>query len=144
MLVSNQNKKGFSLLELMIALLIISICAAYSYPSYKRYITNLRRIDGKTALLDLANRLENYYAISNSYQKATIGTGSENDVLTSQYSADGWYTLSILKATKSTFLIQATPRKSQAIDDLICRSYTLNNQGEKLVDGEQNLLKLCW
>ncbi|MDF1758834.1 MAG: type IV pilin protein [Legionellaceae bacterium] len=139
-----QPRQGFTLLELMIVILIISIMATYSYPSYKLHIIKLRRIDGKTALFDLANRLENYYTLNNSYAKATIGTGSKNDVLASPYSEDRWYILSIVSQSQSTFTIQAIPQKNQALDDVECRSYSLNNQGAKLANNSHIESSKCW
>jgi type IV pilus assembly protein PilE len=142
-----RNCNGFSLIELMIVLLIISIMAIYSYPSYKNYIIKVRRIDGKTALYDLANRLDNYYSLNNTYESASIAENSINDILSSPYSPEGWYALSIVEATSSTFLIQATPQKKQAIDDVICRTYTLTNTGIRGANNTTtsiNELKKCW
>lgn len=136
---------GFSLIELMIVLLIMCILACFSYPSYTQYITDSHRIDGKTALLDLANRMENYYSINNTYEKASIATGKDTDVLSSNISKEGWYTLSITRASESTFSLKAIPLKTQAINDVICQELTINNFGEQgSAPQNKDASKSCW
>lgn len=124
-------RQGFSLIELMVVLLIISILACFTYPSYKNYITRAHRIDGQTALFDLANRMEQYYELKNTYEKASIATGRPNDVLKNNLSPEGRYTLAITEATDTTFSLQATPNTNQAINDIHCQSLTLNSSGIK-------------
>ena len=124
-------EQGFSLIELLIVFVITSILACIAYPSYCDYIIRVHRIDGQSALLDLANRMERFYATENSYQTATIGTGNTTDVLKHNVSPEGWYTLTITQATDSTFTLQATPVHEQATRDTHCQSFTFNQLGIK-------------
>lgn len=127
---------GFSLVELLIAMAIIAILATIAVPSYQNYITNARRSDGQTALFDLASRMEQYYSDNNTYQTATIGTGNATDVLSSNTSPEGWYTLSITTQTPTTYTLQATPQNAQGSADTRCQSLTLNHLGIKsITDG---------
>ena len=123
--------KGFSLIELLLVLSISTVIACMAYPSYQHYIIRAHRIDGQSALFDLANRLELYYSIQNTYQTATINTGKTTDILASNTSPEHWYILSITHATDSAFTLQATPTNAQAIGDKRCQSLTLNNLGIK-------------
>lgn len=122
-------KKGFSLIELLIVMVIVGILASIAYPSYRDYITRARRSDGKTALLMLANRMEHYYSEHHTYQTATINTGNNTDVLSSPLSPEGWYRLSITNATATAFSLQATPIGVQATHDTLCQTLTLNSIG---------------
>ncbi|OGV27932.1 MAG: hypothetical protein A3E88_06845 [Legionellales bacterium RIFCSPHIGHO2_12_FULL_35_11] len=121
---------GFSLIELLIVILILSIISLFAYPSYKFQVIKLRRNDAKTSLYDLANRLENYYLLNNSYEKATIATNTINDVLKSDISMGGWYKLSIIQTSKHDFKLQAEAIKNQAIDDSSCKYYYISRNGE--------------
>ncbi|KTC65767.1 type-IV pilin [Legionella adelaidensis] len=123
--------KAFTIMELLITIVIIGILATFAYPSYMDYITRARRSDGQTALLNLASRMERYYSEHNTYQTATIGAGANTDVLSSNTSPEGWYTLSIATATNSAYTLRATPLSSQATQDKKCQTLTLDNLGLK-------------
>ncbi|KTD39296.1 type-IV pilin [Legionella nautarum] len=125
------NNKGFSLVELMIVILILGLFAVYTYPSYRNSIAQARRVDGQTALLTLANRMEAYYSQQQSYQGATIATGNESDILGTNYSEQSWYRLEITEQTDTHFSLQAIPIKAQATADKLCQTLTFNSLGVK-------------
>ncbi len=124
-------KKGFTLIELIIVLLIAGILIAIAFPGYRLYMVKARRSDGQAALLNLASRMERYYSEQNTYQTATIGTGNATDVLSTSASPQGWYTISIPTKTASAYSLQATPTGTQGTGDTTCQSLTLNNIGAK-------------
>lgn len=142
-------QSGFTLIELLIVIMLISLLVTLGYPSYQQYLEQARRIDGQAALLDLANRLEEYYAEHNTYATATIDTdNSETDLLPFDTSSAGWYILSIINQNDTTFVIQATPQNAQENDSL-CQSLTLNSAGEKgITDGPKGepagKIEECW
>lgn len=142
-------QSGFTLIELLIVIMLISLLVTLGYPSYQQYLEQARRIDGQAALLDLANRLEEYYAEHDTYATATIGThNSETDVLSYDTSSAGWYILSIISQDDTTFLIQATPQNAQE-NDTLCQSLTLNSAGEKAIaEGPRGVpagkIEECW
>ena len=53
---------GFTLIELMVAVLILGIITAIAVPNYTRWITQARRADAQTALMTVANKLEKYFS----------------------------------------------------------------------------------
>lgn len=122
--------KGFSLIELLIVMVIAGILVSIAYPSYREYITRARRSDGQAALLDLASRMERYYSEENTYETATVGTGNPTDIIASNLSPEGWYTL-VINATAHSYNLQAIPRNAQATSDTRCQTLTLNNLGLK-------------
>jgi type IV pilus assembly protein PilE len=52
--------RGFTLIELMVVVVIVTILLAIAVPSYMQQIRQSRRTEAKTALLDLAGREERY------------------------------------------------------------------------------------
>ena len=58
---------GFSLIELMIAIVIVAILAGVAYPSYRNYVTQARRSDAQSGIQITANRLEKFFGYCNSY-----------------------------------------------------------------------------
>lgn len=128
---NNPTKNGFTLVELLIVMAIIAVLVSLGYPSYQEYLIQSRRTDGQASLLDLANRMEDYYAEHNTYASATLATGNvDTDVLPSSTSPALWYNLSIVTQDDRTYLLQATPQKAQT-NDKTCQSLTLNSLGEK-------------
>jgi type IV pilus assembly protein PilE len=75
---------GFTLIELMIVVAIIAILAAIAYPSYLDSIRKSRRVDAKTEVLDVAQRLEAFFARNGQYT---------NDMQDLGYAASGWNSL---------------------------------------------------
>lgn len=112
---------GFSLIELLVVLSIIATLVTLAYPSYQQYLIQSRRTDGQSALLDLATRMERYYAENNTYDAAPLSTPT---------SPGTWYQLSITAQDDVSFSLQATPQGAQSADT-ICQSLTFNHTGEK-------------
>ncbi len=134
----------------MAVLAIVGILVLITYPSYLNHLTRARRSDGQAALIDLANRLERYYAEQNTYQTATLGSGNiATDVLTNNLSAENWYRLTIISQTAATFTLAATPRSFQAANDRTCQTLTFTNLGTKGIaagpSGEpRGTINQCW
>lgn len=132
--IAKRNRTGgFTLLELMMTVAVVAILAAIAYPSYSQSIIKGRRADGSTALLNLANRMEQYYAQNNTYATATIASGvASTDVLSTAASAQGYYTLTIppLTLTANSYTIQAS-RAGVQTADTHCGDFTLTSAGVK-------------
>jgi type IV pilus assembly protein PilE len=118
------NKKGFSLLELMIVVAIIGIIAAIAIPSYQQYIFESRRSDAQIALTTAAAEQERFYTYDNQYT-------SDIDNLGGATSPEGYYTMSV-SATDTTYTLTATAiSTSTQFRDTDCRVMTLNHLGVK-------------
>jgi type IV pilus assembly protein PilE len=122
---------GFSLIELLFALVIVSILASLVYPSYQAHITQTRRNDAKIALLDLASRMEARYLDEQTYAKTTLATGNPSDILSSNITANGWYQLAITLQDDTFYQLEAKPLHAQATLDKQCQTFTLNSLGVK-------------
>lgn len=140
---------GFSLIELMIVTVIIAILAAIAYPAYTSHIVETRRTDAQKSLLDLYARMERYYAETNTYATATLNTGAATDIGTGgstagvETSADGFYELAIQAQNATSFTLTATPQGSQATEDTLCGTLSLNSLGVKGQSGSGTTDE-CW
>ncbi|HEZ0758339.1 TPA: type IV pilin protein [Neisseria meningitidis] len=73
-------QKGFTLLELMIAVAILGILTLITYPSYKTYIRRVRLSEVRTTLLHNAQTMERYYR-----QKGTFNNYDKNKLKQNKY-----------------------------------------------------------
>ena len=132
---TDKKMRGFTLIELMIVVVIISIVLTVAIPSYQNNMRESRRTDGHNALQSLANLQERYYLQNNTYAP-DIGTLNPPS-LTSQ---EGYYDLTVV-GNASTFTATATavPGGPQA-NDAPCTVMTLNQAQQKLPSVPVN----CW
>lgn len=54
-----KNKKGFTLIEVLVVVIIVAILAAIAVPIYMRYVESARSTEAKTALSALKTTYEN-------------------------------------------------------------------------------------
>lgn len=76
--------KGFTLVELMIALAVTGILAAIAVPSYYHFIKSSRLQAAQTDLVNMSVSMENYYYQQLSYPESTTTTTQ------SQTELKGW------------------------------------------------------
>lgn len=62
-----KRRAGFTLVEVLTVLAIVTLLAALTYPSFAGYITKTRRIEGQIALLEIMQQQERFYSQNNSY-----------------------------------------------------------------------------
>lgn len=115
--------KGFTLIELMIVVVIVSILAAIAIPSYQNQVQKTRRADAQGALTSFANAMERHFTQNNTYLGAANGgadTGAPDaTVFATQAPLDGdtkYYNLTISAATASSYTLLATPIAGGAQD----------------------------
>ena len=126
-------KKGFSLVELLLVLGLVGLLTAMAYPNYTHILVRTRRLEAQTALLNLANQLEQ----------------DHTQVLKQPASLTRWYRLRVQKTKGESYVLTATPIGSQGAHDTQCQSLTLTNLGtEGLAEGPQGFPKgfveQCW
>jgi type IV pilus assembly protein PilE len=65
-----RNVRGFTLIEVMIAVAIIGILSAVAYPSYRDYITRGQLTDATTGLSTVRAQMERHYQDNRTYDTA--------------------------------------------------------------------------
>ncbi|MHB9797791.1 type IV pilin protein [Pseudomonas sp. MT3] len=144
------NARGFTLMEMMIAVAIIAIIAAIAYPSYQEYIRRAHRAEGIALLNDASARQERFFVQNNAYvtQSANLGklgmrnTSGEGNA-TAVTSDNGYYKLTVSAPNGSGgYLLTATPQGAQASDSK-CRNLTLNAAGTRGISGSGSSSD-CW
>ncbi|WP_235950870.1 type IV pilin protein [Permianibacter fluminis] len=107
--------RGFTLIELIIAIAIVGILAAMAYPFYQEHITKTRRAQAMSALQSAAEAFSRYKAgrPDFSYTDACFtGEGCANEIVSGSVPDDGagpLYSLtSALSADGRRFVLTAT------------------------------------
>lgn len=133
-----QRARGFTLIELMVAVAIVGILVGIAVPSYQDSVRKSRRGQVKADLAEAAQAMERYYTTNNTYVGANLATMGLNQ---SPKGGDARYTIGFSGAvTASTFVLRAQPVGGQASDK--CGAMTLSNTGVKTPTKAQ--LPECW
>ncbi len=134
--------KAFTLLELLIALLIIGILATLAYPTYTHLQYRAHRTDGQIALLTTAGYLEHYFNTYNTYLGANM-----SEINVPKMSPKGFYQINLPEdqLTPTAYVITATPQKTQQ-NDKQCGVLAINNLGQqgREVNGQFVIDESCW
>lgn len=121
--------KGFTLIEVMMAVAIVGILAAVALPSYQQYIMRGKRAAAQSEMMDIANREQQYILANRVYATASdLGYSLPPDV-------DDNYDLTVAPdnaATPPIFTITMTPTGTQATDG----NLVLTSDGTKTRDGD--------
>lgn len=62
-----RKDRGFTLVEILIVLAIVSILGAIAYPGYMRHVAKMRRVEAQLALVETMQRQEQYRALHHTY-----------------------------------------------------------------------------
>lgn len=120
------TERGFTLIELMIAVAIIAILASVAYPTYIEHIRKTRRAEIATALIEEAHKLERFYSKVAQYSDSqgpparehVVGRGNEFYVI----DAERW---------EQAFVLTATPISGALMGDDMCGGFVLQHTGKR-------------
>lgn len=70
-----KTAKGFTLIEVMIVVAIVTILAMIGYPAYKNQVASARRSAAKILLMELSNREAQYLSYTRQYASNFDSTG---------------------------------------------------------------------
>jgi len=119
-----KEKKGLTLIELLIVIVVVGILASIAVPIYTGYMVRARRADAKTALEQLRASEEMWRAEKGGYSNDLTEL---RNTMGAPPATVGAYTVT-LAATATTFTGTATPAGGQAPDGPL----TIDHNGAKL------------
>ena len=131
---------GYTLMELLLTVSIITLVTSIALPSYRNHVTRSHRGDAMSALMRIANAQEKFYLQNNTY----AGTLAELNITTT---AKDYYALSIDSADINAFSASATPTSGGPQDgDDACATFTIDSTGAlgATTGGGADNTSFCW
>jgi type IV pilus assembly protein PilE len=141
---TQRRSSGFTLVELLVAMVVAAILAAVAIPAYSNYVRKARRTEVKTALLDLASLEERYFSVNNLYTTSATALSYAAWPVTLP---SGYYVVAqpvVTAATTTaaaTYTLSATSTGDQTKDTL-CSTFTLTSTGVQTSSDTTN--NSCW
>ncbi|MGU9957325.1 MAG: type IV pilin protein [Arenicellales bacterium WSBS_2016_MAG_OTU3] len=133
---------GFTLIELIIAIAVVSILTAIAYPNYVGFIQKARRVDAQAEMVRLMNQQEVYYNANQTY------TTTPDDIKLTDIKH---YRLSFAECIESTVqncvAITAEPLpESTQRKDTDCKHMTLASNGRRSATNTSDVdsTDKCW
>lgn len=128
-----KRNKGFTLIELMIVVVIISVIAAIALPSYQEYVLRNHAKATEARMLQIAQALETYKSRNFSYRNYSPTTEAVGDpakyniniVGTASLDKDGKIVTTSLATEGTGWVMRATPVDAKNY------TYLFNSQGVK-------------
>lgn len=129
-----QQQGGFTLIEAMIAVVLIAIALSLAIPSYRSFVVRSNRTEAIESLLTAAACQERIFIRNNAYDANACGGATPN----------GFYVIGFTTSNGNlNFVATATPQGAQAHDS--CGTLTLSDIGVKVAGGETGAYaQKCW
>ncbi|MDP3823387.1 MAG: type IV pilin protein [Burkholderiales bacterium] len=120
-----RSQRGFTLMELMVAVAIVGILAAVAYPSYGSYIRKSKRATAQAALMDISAKEQAYLLDRRAYTGvlSDLGFAAPQEIRND-------YTFTVVPdntASPLAFVATATPINGQAAQGE--RTLTVDQRG---------------
>ncbi len=129
------SPKGFTLIEMLIALACVALLASLAWPSYQSLILRSQRAQARASLLQTAHWLERAASANGSYPLTA-------DVPASVLQIDGQRYKMTVTSTAQNYTLSAIPVGTQTAD--ACGTLTVNHLGVRSVQGASQTAAQCW
>lgn len=137
---SISKPNGFSLIEMLIAIVIVALLTAIALPSYNASVRNSNRADARADLMLYQTRLERCFSLNRTYvHSANTPCGASQALATGgTESGERLYRIEFAEdPAAASFLLRAAAIKSPQLEDSGCTQLTLDHIGNALPEN-------CW
>lgn len=139
---------GFTLIEVLLALVIAGITASYALASYRASLIRASRTEAIHALLAIAAEQEKFHANRGSYSdRLDSAAGDEPPGLPiASRTLRGRYRLAIEYADSARFTAVARPQAEGGQDDPACARITIDESGRRRAEDRRgrDTTGTCW
>jgi len=142
---ADTSQQGFTLIEVMVVVAIVSILIAIALPSYRQHVEDSRRTAAKAMLMQNYQYMQRFYSANSSYSTGIGNTATAPVLPYTKAPADATgsaisYNITIQASTNTTFVLQAVPTGSMTNDK--CGTLSISNTGAR--GASSGTLADCW
>ena len=133
-----KKHQGFHLIEILIVIAIVVVCAGIGLPMMSQYFVKEKRLEASAALTKLSLAMEDYHTKYNTYRDATLTALNFPQLIVKNN-----YRLFIEAASEDNYILIAKPLAKQAERDTACGDLSLTASGDKGISGPAKVNE-CW
>ena len=143
------KQSGITLLELMVVVAIIAMISAFAYPSYMDFVVRAKRGAGKSILLQVADRQQQFFMDNKRYATDLTQLGfpanpffvADDGAFVASGDNSRVYSVALSNTSATTYTATASPQQIQADKDTYCANLTMTHTGTK---GQSGAGQNCW
>jgi type IV pilus assembly protein PilE len=136
------TSRGFTLIELIIAVAIVAILASVALPSFQSQLRKSRRSDAEAFAVDVISKQQQFLVDRRAYASSLTDTPANGGLgLTLPASVTPYYTVTPTADNTTappTFALALAPIGAQAADT--CGTLSIDNNGNRTASGSGT----CW
>lgn len=129
--------RGFTLVELMIVVTIISVLAAIALPSYRENVRKGQRAEARAMLYEVMQKQERFYTENNTYTTSLAALGFPAVLATPK----GAFTVTLAAGASGT-IATSVDATATALEDDKCATISLSNTQAQTATGTTTAV--CW
>ena len=124
---ARRSMKGFTLIELMVAAVVVAILAAVAIPQYSQYVVRGRLVEAQTTLTTFATAMQQFYQDNRTYAGACGSAG-----IAAVPAQTTYFTFTCPTQTATTFTATATGRPNTSTAGFV---FTLDQNANRATTG---------
>ncbi len=128
-----QNNSGFTVIEVLIAVVVVAVLLLIAYPSYREYIVRGNRADAKEFLVNIAQHEQEQMNDVHAYTDV-IGAGGLNLAAPSRLTNLYTFSVALVDGPPPGYTVTATAIGEQLTDG----NLTLDSSGTKTPENKWN------
>jgi type IV pilus assembly protein PilE len=139
---------GYTLIELMVVLAIVSLLAALAFPAFQQYVIKGKRAQAQAALMQLMQQQERYYTQNGIYLAFSAAAAGPFTWWSGSSAAHSAYELRAGACAQQTLsqcvmltALPGTGKVDSNFKDAECETLTLDSAGQRRASGPA---QRCW